>query len=92
MLVFFSLINQAKSPFRIHGHLIPPYSTSFGQNLQKVAHDQTYIFFNISLLIITQNAPINSLTYIFNPSKPFQSHMKISIIHSFGQNLHNTHL
>jgi len=84
MLVFSSLISRAKSPFKV---LIPPY---FGQNPKKSPHDQTYIFFNISLHIISQNALIISLTYTFNPNKPFWLHIRISIIQLFRKNSRNT--
>ena len=64
MFVFFlSLIDQ-RALFKIHEHLFPPYIILFGYNIHNTFIDRSYTFFNISLYIVTQNAPINSLTYL----------------------------
>ena len=68
--------------------LISPY---FCHNIHNSPINQSYTFFNISLRIIIQDAPINSFTYIINLNTPFQSDMGFPIFHPFWQNSHNIH-
>jgi len=93
ILFFFSNVSRAKRPINIHGHLFPLYNILIWQKkTQMLPDDQSYTFFNIFLLTITQNAPLNSLINIINPNTPLWSYIGFFIIYSFLQNLHNIHL
>ena len=91
MLVFFSLLNQAKYSFKVHEHFFPLITPDFGHNIRNSPMIIIKIFY-ISFHKITQNAPMSSLTHIFKPNNPFCSHMEIFIIHPLWQKLHIIHL